>query len=111
MPFRFAGRFPDRRMRRMRRDDFSRRPCPPAVAARCMWRETSDGIDVEPPGRKQAMAAEAGLVARLRANDQAAFRDLVRARHGRLLRLAGALRVAEGQTVIEEVLTSTPPLT
>ena len=25
MPFRFAGRFPDRRMRRMRRDDFSRR--------------------------------------------------------------------------------------
>jgi general secretion pathway protein E len=29
----------------------------------------------------------------------------------RPLRLAGALRVAEGQTVIEEVLTSTPPLT
>ena len=28
----------------------------------------------------------------------------------RPLRLAGALRVAEGQTVIEEVLTSTPPL-
>ena len=25
MPFPFAGRFPDRRMRRMRRDDFSRR--------------------------------------------------------------------------------------
>src|SRR5512135_2484569 len=25
MSFRFAGRFPDRRMRRMRRDDFSRR--------------------------------------------------------------------------------------
>jgi len=25
MPFRFAGRFPDRRLRRMRRDDFSRR--------------------------------------------------------------------------------------
>src|SRR3954470_19455148 len=25
MPFQFAGRFPDRRMRRMRRDDFSRR--------------------------------------------------------------------------------------
>ena len=29
----------------------------------------------------------------------------------RPLRLAGALRVAEGLTVIEEVLTSTPPLT
>jgi general secretion pathway protein E len=29
----------------------------------------------------------------------------------RPLRLAGALRMAEGQTVIEEVLTSTPPLT
>ena len=29
----------------------------------------------------------------------------------RPLRLSGALRVAEGQTVIEEVLTSTPPLT
>jgi general secretion pathway protein E len=29
----------------------------------------------------------------------------------RPLRLAGALRVAEGQTVIEEVLISTPPLT
>ena len=29
----------------------------------------------------------------------------------RPLRLGGALRVAEGQTVIEEVLTSTPPLT
>ena len=28
----------------------------------------------------------------------------------RPLRLAGAVRVAEGQTVIEEVLTSTPPL-
>jgi general secretion pathway protein E len=28
----------------------------------------------------------------------------------RPLRLAGALRVAEGMTVIEEVLTSTPPL-
>jgi general secretion pathway protein E len=29
----------------------------------------------------------------------------------RPLRLAGALRVAEGVTVLEEVLTSTPPLT
>jgi general secretion pathway protein E len=29
----------------------------------------------------------------------------------RPLRLAGALRMAEGQTVLEEVLTSTPPLT
>jgi general secretion pathway protein E len=29
----------------------------------------------------------------------------------RPLRLAGALRVAEGLTVVEEVLTSTPPLT
>jgi general secretion pathway protein E len=29
----------------------------------------------------------------------------------RPLRLAGALRVAEGSTVMEEVLTSTPPLT
>ena len=28
----------------------------------------------------------------------------------RPLRLAGALRVADGQTVIEEVLTSTPPM-
>jgi len=28
----------------------------------------------------------------------------------RPLRLAGALRVAEGLTVVEEVLTSTPPL-
>jgi general secretion pathway protein E len=29
----------------------------------------------------------------------------------RPLRLAGALRVAEGMTVMEEVLSSTPPLT
>jgi general secretion pathway protein E len=29
----------------------------------------------------------------------------------RPLRLAGALRVAEGLTVVEEVLASTPPLT
>ena len=47
---------------------------------------------------------DAALVARLRANDQAAFRQLVRARHGRLLRLAGAFcrSRASAEEVVQE---------
>ncbi len=47
---------------------------------------------------------EAALVTRLRAGDQAAFRDLVRARHGRLLRLAGAFcrSRASAEEVVQE---------
>ncbi len=62
------------------------------------------GIDVRLQATQRDGAEEAGLVARLRAGDQAAFRQLVRARHGRLLRLAGAFcrNRASAEEVVQE---------
>ncbi len=67
-------------------------------------RRNQGGIGVAPQGSYQAGAEEAALVARLRAGDQAAFRQLVRARHGRLLRLAGAFcrSRASAEEVVQE---------
>lgn len=76
---------------------FAPRPCAPRVPAPLRPARprakhaprNQNGIGVAPQA-KQVEPEEAALLARLRAGEEAAFRQLVRARHQRLLRLAGA---------------------